>query len=583
MVAVGVNLGAHLVRLFGIAVPAQVAAYQYFSSGGKLDAPSLATYAGAATVMGLSQWYGASRAPKYTPEYTAHWASKQELEPMCLSLEDLQSGIALGFGYKRITGIKPGLANRKELGHALIVGPGRRGKGLHLMSTLFNWQGSAVVVDIKGEMYDKTSEARRRMDQNIIVLDPSGYGSRIDPFAELQTNEGLRAACNLILKPELAGANAAFPRRASSLLFAMMRAALVQGVPVLPFVRDLTALGMREACTNLEAVDDPYVQQDLVDFLNERPSMVNWATASSDKFLNNSWSNLTGALKPLMSDGILAMTSGRDLTALDLVTKPTTVYLRFSESDLKYTAEAFQIVVMSLINNLLRQFDADPNAGRIPCLFCFDEAGRIEVPGLPGLVSTVAGRGLSALIYIQSISQLVTTYGAAGASTIRDNCDAKVFFTPNDIETARYISELCGRLGVQDFRYSRSSENVGAGESHGVKDRDLITTEGVMSLKLGRIIAKYADYPPMVMHRLEPWLLPGGKAALKLQAQPLEKRVITPPPMRRGEVNGDAADPKLRDALLRDLNKDAEPPSLPNEQTPDAPGKPNDDEEMDQE
>ncbi len=556
MVAVGVNLWAHFVRLAGIAAPVQVASYQYFASGGGLDSRSLATYAGAAAALGLSQWYGAARAPRYTPEYTAHWASRHELEPMHLSLEDLRAGIGLGFGYKRVTGIKPGLANRKELGHALIVGPGRRGKGLHLMSTLFNWRGSAVVVDIKGEMYARTSEARRAMGQEIVVLDPSGYGQRVDPFAELQTNEGLRAAANLILKPELAGANSAFPRRASSLLFAMMRAALVIGVAVLPYVRDLTALGMREACLALEGVQDPYVQQDLVDFLNERPSMVNWAAASSDKFLNNSWSNLTGALKPLMSDGILAMTSGRDLTALDLVTKPTTVYLRFSESDLKYTAEAFQIVVMSLINNLLRQFDADPDAGRVPCLFCFDEAGRVEVPGLPGLVSTVAGRGLSALIYIQSIAQLVQTYGPSGASTIRDNCDAKVFFTPNDIETARYISELCGRHGVQDFRYSRSSENVAGGESHGTKDRDLITTEGVMSLKLGRVIAKYADYPPMVLYRLEPWLLRGGRAALRLKPRALERRVVPAPPLRSApKPAGGVADPKLREALLRDLSK----------------------------
>lgn len=555
MVAVGVNLWAHFVRLLGVAAPVQVASYQYFASGGSFDTRSVATYAGAAAVVGLSQWYGATRAPRYTPEYTAHWASSAELEPMGLNPEELKAGIALGFGYKRVTGIRPGLANRKELGHALVVGPGRRGKGLHLMSTLFNWRGSAVVVDIKGEMYARTSEARRAMKQRIIVLDPSGYGERVDPFAELETNEGLRAAANLILKPELAGANSAFPRRASSLLFAMMRAALVRGVPVLPYVRDLTALGMREACLNLEKVDDAYVQQDLVDFLNERPEMINWATAAGDKFLNNSWSNLVGALKPLMSDGILAMTSGRDLTALDLVTKPTTVYLRFSESDLKYTAEAFQIVVMSLINNLLRQFDADPEAGRVPCLFCFDEAGRIEVPGLPGLVSTVAGRGLSALIYIQSMSQLVETYGPAGASTIRDNCDAKIFFTPNDIETARYISELCGRLGAQDFRYSRSSENVGAGESHGTKERDLITTEGVMSLKLGRVIAKYADYPPMVLYRLEPWLLPGGKAALRLKPRILERRVIEPPPTRTVTSSAGAADPKLRDAMSRNLAK----------------------------
>lgn len=397
------------------------------------------------------------------------------------------------------------------------------------MSTLLTWKHSAVVVDIKGELYAKTSEARRRMGQRIIVLDPSGYGERVDPFAELETNEALRAAANLILKPEKDGANSAFARRAASILFAMMKAALVQNRAVLPYVRELTSRGMRYACERLELVDDEHVRQDLVDFLNEAPDNMNWQAAQTDKFLNNSWTGLTAKLKPLMSDGILAMTSGRDLTALDLVSQPTTVYLRFSESDLKYTGEAFQVVLMSLINNLLRQFDLDPASERIPCLFCFDEAGRLEIPGLPDLCSTVAGRGLSAIVYVQSIAQLEQTYGMAGASTIKDNCDAQLFFTPNEMKTARYVSELCGRLAVQDYRHSRSSETPGAGESHGVKDRDLITPDAVMRLRLGRVIAKYADYPPMVLYRLEPWLLSGGKKALRLAPRKLEKRQMSLP------------------------------------------------------
>jgi type IV secretion system protein VirD4 len=235
------------------------------------------------------------------------------------------------------------------------------------------------------------------------------------------------------------------------------------------------------------------------------------------------------------------------LTALDLVSQPTTVYLRFSESDLKYTGEAFQVVLMALINNLLRQFDQNPDVGRTPCLFCFDEAGRLEIPGLPNLVSTVAGRGLSALVYVQSIAQLEETYGTDGASTIRDNCDAQVFFTPNEMKTARYISDLCGRLGVQDYRHSKSSETPGAGESHGVKDRDLITADAIMRMKLGRVIAKYGDYPPMILYRLEPWLLPGGSAALKLEPKVLEKRLVqTPRKSTAMSTSAQMADPVLR-------------------------------------
>lgn len=124
----GVNYPAHLVRLFGIAAPIQFAAHQYFASNGHLDSSSLLKYGAAAAVLGLSQWYGINKAPMYAPEYVAHWAGKPELESMHLSLEDLQNGIGMGYGYKRLTGIRPGLANRSNSVTCWFVDPRDAGR-----------------------------------------------------------------------------------------------------------------------------------------------------------------------------------------------------------------------------------------------------------------------------------------------------------------------------------------------------------------------------------------------------------------------------------------------------------------------
>jgi type IV secretory pathway TraG/TraD family ATPase VirD4 len=45
---------------------------------------------------------------------------------------------------------------RRELGNVLVVAPTRGGKGLLAESQLLTWQGSVIVNDIKGELFNDT-------------------------------------------------------------------------------------------------------------------------------------------------------------------------------------------------------------------------------------------------------------------------------------------------------------------------------------------------------------------------------------------------------------------------------------------
>jgi type IV secretion system protein VirD4 len=53
-------------------------------------------------------------------------------------------------------------ALRRELAHALIVGPPRSGKGLLAVSQLLTWEGSVIVNDLKGELFEATAGYRSR-------------------------------------------------------------------------------------------------------------------------------------------------------------------------------------------------------------------------------------------------------------------------------------------------------------------------------------------------------------------------------------------------------------------------------------
>lgn len=460
--------------------------------------------------------------------YDAHWASRGEVRPLKASFP-LRGGVLLGFAYGNTFGVAPGAFGQREIGHVLVCGPSRSGKGLHLTSNLVSWGSSAVVVDIKGELFRLTSGQREAMGQRVVVLDPSGDSHRFDPFAELATDEAIRSVVTMILDPDADGSNAAFARRATFALFAAVKAATLLGEPVLPFVRRTTALGLKGFCLELWAVGDDAVRTALVDFLREAPTKVRWEDVGSNKFLDNTWTGMLTKLQPLFSEGILAMTNGSDFRALDLVKEPTTLYLVFRESELEYTGVAFRTVLLALINTLIRHFDLHPDEETLPLLFGFDEAGRLSIPRLPELVSTVAGRGMTALIYVQSIAQLEGAYGEAGKTTILDNTHTKLFYRPKDTVTAEYVSSQCGQLVAEDVRQSDAADGR-VSSSVGVRPRELVTADELARWPVERCVV-LTELPPVAAHRLAPWLLPGGREALKRAPTtlPTRTRVATSP------------------------------------------------------
>src|SRR5208283_1587897 len=73
--------------------------------------------------------------------------------------------------------------------HVLVIAPTRWGKGISCVcTTLLCWSHSAIVYDIKGELFEITSGWRRAFS-HILRFDPSGYDSvHFNPLWEIQRN-----------------------------------------------------------------------------------------------------------------------------------------------------------------------------------------------------------------------------------------------------------------------------------------------------------------------------------------------------------------------------------------------------------
>ncbi len=169
------------------------------------------------------------------------------------------------------------------------------------------------------------------------------------------------------------------------------------------------------------------------------------------------------------------MMSGSDFTSRDLLEAPSTLYLRFPESELKATLPVLKLIEISLFSGMLRYIDG-PLQGwsPIPVLWAFDEAGAAPVPELPKAVSTWAGRNMYALIYIQDLSQLEESYKQAGAETILSNT-LHVFYVGNpNNKTAEHVSKALGKLSQESASYTYSKESS---ESRSYVARELVTPD----------------------------------------------------------------------------------------------------------
>jgi len=477
--------------------------------------------------------------------YDAHFATLKELET--LTGNPLAGdGIMIGYAYQSALAVRPGSAGKKELGHFMWIGPNRSGKGLSITSNLLLWEGSALVVDIKGEISEATAGYRQDvLGQKVYILNPSSLerSHQYDPFAELETDEQIFSAATAFMSPDQDGENAVFAQRASAALAAMIRAAKVQNQPVIPMLDALLYHpdGIRGATLQLQKLGDRMIDKWLNAFLSKAPDRMDWDAAENDRFLKNSWQRLVTASQYLTTDGVIHMTGGNDFRAADLMDGRVTVYLLFRESELALTLPLFNLVVDALVSSMLRKYDMNvPHYSEqgIKTLAVFDEAYRAVPYSLADYSATVSGRGIYMCVYVQSIAQLTDKWGKAGKTSLLDNVHTKIFLPSVDRNesdkesTASFVADSCGAYMVEDRGIGKAEHGHELSTNVRLTQRELITASEFGQLKPGQSVVITNELPPILAHRLEPW---------RFKAFELAKAYPLPDLPEKGEVQRQVA------------------------------------------
>ncbi len=489
------------------------------------------------------------RRPEQKGTYAARWADEADLAENNMYIEsDERFGrnLALGVRDGHLIGIKEGHADRGELGHFLVAGATRAGKGRMLTANALMWPESLVVLDIKGENYAQTAGQRAEYSR-ILALHPNGKGHRYDPFAEMRhSNEGMRTAANIIIASHQ-DKQPVFGQTAENALYAAFLGARLEDAPTLPYLQALLDEGVLGFVQHLASLNDRVVNRALTQFLTVKPSDFTLGFFEQSGLLRGAWGTLNTRCSAFMTDGVMAMMSGSDFKAADLFDQNTSLYLIFPESEAAATSKAFQVIMISLVNSLIRDYDERAAEGEKPTrqsLWLLDEAGRTPIPNLDTYIATVAGRGMVFGLFLQDLPQLYENYQVA-EKTVRSNIRTQVFYTPTEETTAKHVEM---RLGQHSIVHERQhweevdlvvtsipvvTETEIVRESH----RSLMTTDELYQMPLNDVIVFAAATPPIYARRVEPNevfddldQLPKAPALAKLEAVDYVLKARTPTP-----------------------------------------------------
>ena len=366
--------------------------------------------------------------------------------------------------------------------HVLCYAPTRSGKGVGLViPTLLSWPKSAVITDLKGELWALTAGWRQKYGKNkVLRFEPSALNGCIkwNPLDEIRIGTeyevgDVQNLATLIVDPDGKGLESHWQKTAQSLLVGVILHALfksrAEGTPAtLPAVDAMLADPNREIAELwMEMVTYPHVDG------HNHPVVGSAARDMMDRPEEEAGSVLSTAKSylSLYRDPVVARNvSASEFMIRDLMNHddPVSLYIVTQPNDKARLRPLVRVMVNMIVRLLADKMDFEnglPKANyKHRLLMMLDEfpsLGRLEI--LQESLAFVAGYGIKCYLICQDINQLKgreTGYGQD--ETITSNCHVQNAYPPNRIETADHLSKLTGQTTVAKEQITTSGRRTSA-------------------------------------------------------------------------------------------------------------------------
>lgn len=362
--------------------------------------------------------------------------------------------------------------------HALIVGGSGSGKtSTQVIPLLLKSRLPAFCVDIKGELYEKTSPilSKRFKIKVFNPSDPSAWG--YDPFGAVRQESRVLDMTTIAnaLVPLSPGAgkdefwiSEAQNYLAGALLFSWEKGATftqamrtIQSTPAEKLVAAAVKNGSEDVRVLLGHFDG---------MASETLSSV-FATLSSKTMIF--------ASDP---DIMRCFNSERVICPEDLL-NGTTIFLQIPEHRL----EVYRNVTQLIIGQFLKFWERQPDGSAPRVNFILDEFFRLgKLGSVENGMATLRSKGVRIHAITQSLAQIEQLYDRIGARALADNFQVKVLLSASEPESQKYFAELIGSYDRTMRSTSSNQQTVQLGGSTGVsfseQERKIIRPEQLARL-----------------------------------------------------------------------------------------------------
>ncbi|HCF3131925.1 TPA: conjugal transfer protein TraG [Pseudomonas aeruginosa] len=411
---------------------------QIFDIGGAIAAASGMVAVGVAIAMSITR----SRQSRLVTTYgSARWAEAADIRSAGL---DRPAGVFLGLHdgqYLRHEGPE----------HVLTFAPTRSGKSVGLViPTLLSWTGSAVVHDIKKEIWTATAGWRSRFSHCLLFNPTDPLSAAYNPLLEVRRGShevrDVQNIADILVDPE-----GALERRNhwEKTSHALLVGAILH---VLYAGEDKTLRGVANFLSDPACPFEVTLHQMMTTrHLGDGTHPV--VASAAREVLNKSENERSGVLSTAMSflglyrdPTVAEVTSRCDWRIADLIAAehPVSLYLVVPPSDISRTKPLIRLILNQIGRRLTESLDgSDGISRRHKLLLMLDEfpaLGRLDF--FETALAFMAGYGIRSFLIAQSLNQIDKAYGQN--HSILDNCHVRVTFATNDERTAKRISETLG-------------------------------------------------------------------------------------------------------------------------------------------
>lgn len=389
---------------------------------------------------------------------------------------------------------------------ALVLGPPRSGKGLHLVvNAILDAPGAVVTTATRPDNITITLEARRKRGP-VAIFDPQHLAEGLpsglrwspvrgceDPLTAMIRASGLASATGLSAGGVESGGF--WEGKTRTALQALLHAA---------------ALDRRTPAELLSWTLAPSAAADAVAILASRPdAATGWAESldsmieSDPRTRDSIWMGVSLALSALADPRVLDAVSPTDDEAFDPTTflkNNGTLYLLATGAG----AGASWPLVAALIEDLVetaRHLAARSPGARLdpPLLLALDEIGNLApLPSLPTLMAEGGGTGITTMPVLQSLSQARDKWGDHAANAIWDAAIVKIIL--GGTAAARDLQDLSTLIGERDEHTDTITigDHGSRGLQRSTRRVPILPPDTIRTLPFGTGLVLLRSTPPIV-------------------------------------------------------------------------------------